>query len=180
MSFLTYSAPLNKQIDKRTALEGLGKIASNLNKIVFLSHSFRDKTHLKLVEEFFKNFDAGIFTDEGEKNLPTVPSPKTTQILKGNIYSYQRFIILVSPESQDLHWIPWELGLADGLKGVSKMALLPVTLDPDGEEWSLHGHLGLYPLIYSEKKDDSIIWRVYDPRDKKAWKLKFWLHSNIA
>ena len=179
MAFLSYGKPLAAQIDKKPILGGLGR-EQTLNKVVFLAHSSKDKACLRLVEEFFKSFDAGIYPDEGDKNLPVIPAHQTVQMLKGNIFTYPRLVILVSPNSKDSNWIPWELGLADGLKGVSKVALLPITPDPDGEEWALQEHLGLYPLIYLESVDGSMLWRVYDPKDKKAWKLKFWLHSNLT
>ncbi len=181
MAFLSYGQikTLAGQVD-RVFVEGLAKRASVLDdtKIVFLAHSSMDEEYLKGVIKFFKDRDAPVYIDKGDKNLPVTPSPITAEILKNNINACPRFVVLVSLNSKNSKWIPWELGLADGLKRYDYVALLPITPSSDEEIWAQQEYLGLYPKIrYGQLGDyHSEVWMVFNPKTNSAWLLENWLN----
>lgn len=143
---------------------------------VFLSHSSADDEHVDRVVLFFRDFDAVVYADNYDKTLPKPPNVATAATLKTRIANTSRFVVLVSPNSRGSRWIPWELGIADGKKGVAPVAILPVTNDGTEEAWTVEEYFGLYPRIrYLDHA-----WVVSDPRDKQYWALKYWLHTTVA
>jgi hypothetical protein len=154
----------------------LGEAKTNsANATVFLSHSSADDEHVDRVVLFFREFDAIVYADNYDKTLPKPPSPATATVLKDRIANTRRFVVLVSSNSRSSRWIPWEIGIADGKKGVAPLAILPVTANSDEETWTLAEYFGLYPRIRLFKEE----WIVSDPRDNKYWSLKSWLHTRI-
>ena len=144
---------------------------------VFLSHSTADDEHVDRVVLFFREFNAIVYADDFDKALPKPPNVTTAATLKDRIANTQRFVVLVSANSHNSRWIPWELGIADGKNGVAPIAILPVTSDGSEEAWTREEYFGLYPRIRLNSSD---LWVVDDPRDGKYWKLKNWLHTAIT
>lgn len=142
-------------------------------KDVFLSHSSSDDSSVPAVIAFFAKFGASVYADDFDKRLPNPPSPQTAQILRDEIKGCPRFVVLVTPNSRQSRWIPWELGLADGYKGVPPNALLPITPEGEVQNWVTAEYFGLYPRIVHDNGE----WKVFDPRDMKTWKLSIWLKS---
>lgn len=143
---------------------------------VFLSHSSADDEHVDRVVLFFRDFDAVVYADNYDKTLPKPPNVATAATLKHRIGDTSRFVVLVSPNSRSSRWIPWEIGIADGKKGVAPIAILPVTPDGVEEAWTVEEYFGLYPRI--RLYEDG--WFVLDPRDKQRWKIKDWLCTNVT
>lgn len=149
---------------------------ASVKATVFLSHSSADDEHVDRVVLFFRDFDALVYADNYDKSLPKPPNVATAATLKKRIADTSRFVVLVSPNSRSSRWIPWELGVADGKKGVAPIAILPVTPAGAEEAWTVEEYFGLYPRIRSYNND----WIVVDPRDGKHWTLKNWLHTTIT
>ncbi len=174
MAFLTFgdikrfSATVSEERILKSAAETVA------GKRVFLSYSSRDLEYVPGVIRFLEGFNASVYIDAGDKSLPQIPSPETAERLRSVIRNCPRFMVLVSPSSHASRWIPWELGLADGYKGASPVALLPIAPTSMEEAWAKQEYLGLYPRVVL---GDS--WSVYDPRDKKAWPLSSWLHNAV-
>ena len=183
MSYLSYAA-LTRPTRIEDILENLSlvKEASTLSgKTVFLSHSSADDKFIPSVLRFFNRFEAPAYADDFDKRLPKPPTTATALTLKNEIKQCPRFVVLVSPNCRNSRWIPWELGLADGFKGIPPIALLPVTQEGIEEGWTKDEYFNLYPRIYCDGAssiDDS--WKVLDPRDQKPWKLSTWLHVNVV
>ena len=143
---------------------------------VFLSHSSADDEHVERIVLFFREFDALAYADNYDKSLPKPPSVITAETLKNKIANKSRFVVVVSPNSRNSRWIPWEIGIADGKKGVAPIAILPITADGNEDAWTVEEYFGLYPRI--KLYDDG--WYVVDPRDNKKWKINDWLHWEIT
>lgn len=124
----------------------------------------------------FLSHGATVYADDFDKRLPDPPSVQTAEILKGEIKQHPRFVVLATTNSHTSRWIPWELGLSDGYKGVPPSAILPITQEGVIPEWYKSTYVQLYPRIVNI--DDA--WRVLDPRDNKHWPLRDWLHNNIS
>lgn len=181
MAFLTYDElrNLTTYISEERIIKSASESSSG--KKVFLSHSSADKEHLAGVIRFFEKLTASVYVDEGDKRLPKPPSPETAQILRDTIQQCPRFVVLISENSYSSRWIPWELGLADGFKGVASVAILPISKSANEGDWAKQEYLGLYPrIIYGGLKDHvGDVWKVYDPRDKANWALAEWLHEPV-
>jgi hypothetical protein len=138
---------------------------------VFLSHSSNDDDKVDGVVLFLHEHGAKVYVDDNDERLPNPPSTDTAKLLKHEIDIASRFVVLVSPNSRNSRWIPWELGLADAFKGTTPVAILPFTQDGNEDQWAKEEYFGLYRRIY--KYDDE--WRVLNPETNKYRPLKDWL-----
>jgi hypothetical protein len=186
MAILTYRqlGALEAKRAARRSSESLHKSASlenSLKKRIFLSHSHHDRDSIPGVIEFFADWDAGVDVDTGETQLPNPPSPETAKILRVRIKAAPHFVVLLSPKSYESGWIPWELGLADGLKGNGPVALLPSSESPSDNFWQKREYLGLYPRIIFGTLNgyEDSVWQVFDPTDNKSWDLGSWLRRDF-
>lgn len=176
---MAYLSPTFLQKYDVTNFSNRGYIAeaksASAKSSVFLSHSSADDEHVGRIVLFFREFDAIVYADDFDTTLPDPPNVTTAATLRKRISDTQRFVVLVSPNSRTSRWIPWELGIADSQKGVARVAILPVTQSGTEEAWTVEKYFGLYPRIRQIEGE----WKVHDPRDNKAWGLKFWLHKNV-
>ena len=148
---------------------------SDLATSVFLSYSSKDKPKLKGVIGFLKEHGASVYVDAGDIRLPQIPSPKTAEILRGRLITCKRFVVLVSQASYSSGWIPWELGLADGHKGIAAVALLPISLSQELPIWATREYLGLYKRIEFINKR----WAVVAPGSSATWNLEDWISGEV-
>ena len=105
---------------------------------------------------------------------------KNTAIgLKKRIQQSRKFILLASKNSKDSRWVPWELGIADQAKGLSKVAVLPTVESQTDVTWSSWEYLGLYDrIVWGDLKgQEKPVWMVLDERKNTATKLSEWLRS---
>lgn len=178
MASITFDE-LEKVSQKRGILESfLFKSAakSTYEKRVFLSYSTLDYVYVDQVMDFFKDAKAAVYIDCGDDRLPHIPSPQTAELLKDAINACPRFVVMLSENSKASKWVPWELGLADGLKGLAPVALFTIGKTFQEETWEKQEYLGLYPRITKVLSE----WRVHDPRDNSQWSLASWLHQTVT
>lgn len=149
--------------------------ASTPSTVVFLSHSSKDDSLVPGVVAFFRKFNAGVYADDFDKRLPNPPSTATAIILKGEIRKLPRLVALATPNSYTSRWIPWELGLADGFRGIPPNAILPITQEGQIPPWLTTEYLHLYPKVVNINGS----WMVTDPRGGTSWALNNWLHTPI-
>ena len=126
----------------------------------FLSHSSADDELLPAVIKILTNHGANVYVDDGDERLPKDPSPETAKILKNTIRDCRRFVLFVTTNSKDSRWIPWELGLGDGMKSEYSVALFPSAENWYETSWSEQEYLGLYRRI---------VWGEIEGRGKKEW-----------
>lgn len=175
MAFLTYGELQNRTI---TLNNSLSKSAyDSLKPQVFISHSSEDDKVIADVCRFINSFGARSYADNGDNRLKNIPSLEAAEILRDEIRNSDRFIVLVSVNSARSGWVPWELGLADGEKGLAKVAVLPISTASTEEAWASKEYLGLYPVIKKRKSGE---WGVLDPRDNKFWTLMDWIKDSIS
>ncbi len=127
----------------RPMTEALVKSAaehSPREKILFLSYSSKDREHVAGVLRFFEEFDAAVYVDIEDHTLPEVPSVQTAATLCDKIELSRRLVVLVTRATERSLWVPWELGVAHGKKGVSPVALLPLSSaeEDQDEGWTRH------------------------------------------
>jgi hypothetical protein len=143
----------------------------------FLSHSSKDKDLVTGAIRLLEGHGATVYIDKKDPTLPPYTNKDTAKSLKNRINQSDKFVLLASENSKESKWVPWELGLADGYKGLNKTAILPAVENQRDTSWTNWEYLGLYDRIVwgdlegHEKK----IWMVLDRRKNTAVTLSSWL-----
>lgn len=140
-------------------------------KNVFLSHSSKDIDRITGVIRFLEQFGAYVYIDKIDEELPKVTNRETAEVLKKRIIDIPKFVVFVTPNSKESKWIPWELGLADGMKDIRNIAILPAAQYENEIQWTGREYLGIYPKIMNYNGN----WIVYYPQDNKGLYLENWL-----
>lgn len=155
----------------------IAKKASYQSFDVFLSHSSKDKDILTSVINFFSQYGVNVYIDKADEELPRYTSPETGDMLKHRIQECKKFIVLVTENSKESKWIPWELGIADEKKKIKNVALLPTVQTGTYPSWPEQEYLGLYPrIVYSNfKGQQQDVWMVLDHHQNTGTELGEWL-----
>lgn len=143
----------------------------------FLSHSSKDEDLVIGATLVLENHGARVYVDEVDPEMPPYTSEKTAKILKGRISQSRKFVVLTSQNSKNSRWVPWELGIADGLKTLDNIALFPSSETAHDTSWSEWEYLGLYHRIAWGRLGDhpSEVWMVLDHKKNTATELGAWL-----
>mgnify|MGYP000903467631 CR=1 FL=1 len=144
---------------------------------VFLSHSSKDNGILPSVINFLSGYGVNVYIDKADGELPKITSPETGGILKNRIQEARKFIVLISENSRDSKWIPWELGIADEKKKIDNIALLPTVQGNSLPDWPKQEYLGLYHrIVYSRfRGQQQSVWMVLNHHQNIGTELKKWL-----
>lgn len=153
------------------------KKASYQSFDVFLSHSSKDKDILPSVINFLSKYNVNVYIDKSDDELPKKPSSETGDVIKSRIQEAKKFIVLVSQNSKDSKWIPWELGIADEKKKIENVALLPCIQSTSLSDWPEQEYLGLYPrIVYGNFKGTTTpVWMVLDHHNNTGLEIGEWL-----
>lgn len=124
-----------------------------------------------------ENHGAAVYVDEIDPQMPPYTTKETAGILRERIHQTRRFVLLTSDNSKDSRWVPWELGIADGCKGYSRIALFPAADSASDQDWASWEYLGLYRRIAwgSLQGHSEPVWMVLDERTNTAEYLRDWL-----
>lgn len=158
----------------------LKSAASKREKNTFLSHSSKDNDLVAGAILILENHGGRVYVDLGDERLPQNPSTETAQILRGTLRGMRRFVLLTSSNSKGSTWIPWELGLADGEKGTSAIALFPVVQYVTETRWTEREYFGLYSRIVWGQMEgyDKSLWMVYNHHSNTGVPLSRWLQGS--
>ena len=156
-------------------------IESEIYANVFLSHSSKDKDKLNDILSFLSKYGAQVYIDKNDEELPKMTNYKTAEILKNRIKNIPKFVLFVTPNSKESRWIPWELGLADGMDKYENIAILPASAHKYDSDWTEQEYLALYQQIVWGKPDGEDIadWVVFDKFKNKKIYLKDWLSNEV-
>lgn len=167
---------INKDLQRAAVLKEASR--SKVGKTVFISHSSKDKELLPAVIAILENHGGRVYIDAEDDRLPNTPNRETANILRESVKLCRKFVLLVSTNSKDSKWIPWELGLADGEKGNWPIALFPTAENWFEQTWSETEYLGLYQRIAwgkIENVTENDGWIVWNHVENTAVTLKRWL-----
>jgi hypothetical protein len=140
---------------------------------IFLSHSHLDSGLVKNAVAFLKALNADVYIDWLDQDMPAETTPETAKKLKEKIREHDKFILLATKNSRESKWVPWELGYADEVKGMRKIAILPIA--ESATNYSGTEFVGIYPFIRKRFGSDEWIVRCEDPTIFKE--LSDWLTS---
>ncbi|MBB3059270.1 toll/interleukin-1 receptor domain-containing protein [Microbulbifer rhizosphaerae] len=151
--------------------------SSRSSKDTFLSHSSKDSEYLPGVVKLLENHGASVYCDLGDESLPETPSTETAKIIKNQIHESRRLIVLVTTNSKDSKWVPWELGIGDSRLSTANVALFPAASSSYEQSWAKQEYLGLYRHIVWGRiqGEPKPLWMVYDHHANTATKLSEWL-----
>lgn len=145
----------------------------------FLSHSSKDQELVVGAVRLLKGHGATVYIDKKDPGLPPFTNKDTATGLKKRIQQSRKFVLLASNNSKDSRWVPWELGIADQAKGLSRVAVLPAVDSQTDTTWSTWEYLGLYDrIVWGDLQGESKrVWMVLDQRTNTATELSEWLRS---
>lgn len=143
----------------------------------FLSHSSKDASLLPWVIKLLEDHGAAVYVDKKDPALPPVTSRETASVLRNRLKQSKKFILLTSPNSKDSRWMPWELGLADGYRTPSNVAVLPTPDKASERAWAEQEYLGIYDrIVYGGLEGhQGSVYMVWNQEANRAIELAAWL-----
>lgn len=135
---------------------------------IFLSHSSKDRELLKPTISFLRSHGVSVYVDWMDEGMPDVVSGETAKRIKAKIRDQKKFMVIVTENSKDSRWIPWELGFADPVKGMEHIAILPIS---DNGSFAQNEYMKIYPKI--QRVND--IWWVWIDDPTSLTQLTDWL-----
>lgn len=126
---------------------------------VFLSHSHEDSDIVVEIINFLLTIDIYVYVDWLDPSMPTVTSGETATRIKEKISECDKFVVLLTEKSKDSRWVPWELGIADTVKGVKNIGILPVKRYSTTSDSTFEGieYISIYPIISEAISKDRTI-----------------------
>lgn len=153
-------------------LESLQEATSHaLSCDTFVAHSSDDIELIKKIIEYFYILGAKPYIDKDDMELPKYTDIDTAKKLKSNIDACKRFVMVVTDNSINSKWVPWELGVADMLKSYQNVAILPIEGENVSESFIGNEYLGIYKQI--REKNGKLV--VYNPENKETTSIEEWL-----
>jgi hypothetical protein len=128
--------------------EGLHNIrtaAGQARITVFLSHSHSDRPVVRGLIRYLDGLGISIYVDWNDSSMPRVTSRATAAMIKSRIRSCRLFMVLATRNALNSRWVPWEVGLADQMKGESAVSVIAVA-DPSGR-FDGAEYMQLYQLV---------------------------------
>lgn len=147
-NYITFGELENRRIKiSNESMRIIAKSEHQENKNIFLSHSSKDEKYLSSIIDLLQEYGGKVYIDKLDKDLPNTTNHETAVKLKDRISSIDKFILFATKNSKESKWMPWELGLADGVKDYSKIAILPSAENKNEENWAEQEYLGIYQKI---------------------------------
>lgn len=137
----------------------------------FFAHSSVDINLVKNIITYFKDIGLKPYIDKDDMELPKYTDIDTAKKLKSNIGACKRFVIVVTDNSINSKWVPWELGVADILKNYENVAILPIESVNMDEKFKGNEYLGIYKQI--RERNGKLV--VYNPENKETTSIEEWL-----
>jgi hypothetical protein len=146
---------------------------------VFLSHSHKDRDIIGKVIGFLLLQGTYVYVDWLDPDMPQTTCGETAAKLKSKIVDCGKFVVLVTENSVESKWIPWELGYADGVKPIENIAIFPLKRYYNTADSYFSGieYFQLYPIIKEGFIDGKSYFSVFPP-DRLGGKgqfIKSWL-----
>jgi hypothetical protein len=137
---------------------------------IFVSHSHKDRDLIYPALGFLRSHGVKIYVDWMDQGMPDTVSGETAKNLKDRIKQQKKFLVLVTENSKDSRWVPWELGYADPVKGMDHIAAFPVANSTD---FTHNEYLNIYPKIefYNGR------WIVWTGDPPKLVNMEDWLRQ---
>jgi hypothetical protein len=123
-------------------------------RTAFLCHSHKDNTLAEGLQVWLAEQGVDLYIDWKDSTMPEHPNRETAERIQHRIKTCDWFLFLATRNSMSSRWCPWELGYADGMKPLERIAIVPTS-----DSISTHGneYIDLYRRIdISVAKD--LLW----------------------
>jgi len=147
----SYAQSVQKIQEARTYIL---KASYEASKTIFLSHSHKDKDLAQGLVNYLASLGIKLYVDWQDSGMPRITDRKTAENIKQRIRDLDFFLILATQNALASRWVPWEIGVADQLKTINNIAVIPVE-DPAGR-FDGNEYLQLYNRIQIE--DGKLVW----------------------
>jgi hypothetical protein len=153
------------------------RAATRTGRTTFLAHSSNDDDLVPGAILILQNHGARVYADHKDPSISTSSLLEIAAHLRKVIRECGKFIMLATPRSKESKWIPWELGLGDGIRQHPNVALFPSAESALETEWSRQEYLGLYKrIVWGQiKGEEKTKWLVLDHHSNTAEGLQNWL-----
>jgi len=182
MSYLTLNQVRGEARFTDAQATNLSRKSLSGRTTIFLSHSHQDADLILPAMNMLLSMGLEVYVDWLDPAMPSTTSAATAAKLKEKIVECQRFVVLLSENSVNSKWVPWELGYADGKKPIKDIGIFPIkrnsfTLDSlfDGLEY-----MELYPVIKEGVKGTYTSPAIFPPDrvgGNGKWLAEGWLKS---
>lgn len=112
-----------------SADRALRKSASLTRNTIFLSFSHKDEQLARGMKNYLSQLGMDLYIDVLDSDMTTHTDRDTALRIKSKIQELRYFFLLVTNNSVNSRWVPWELGIADGHKEYNKILVIPVADD---------------------------------------------------
>lgn len=178
MAFITRAQIQGYQRGISIANESVGAIqakavalnASSAEVTIFMSHSHKDKDLIQPAIAFLRSHGVSVYVDWMDEGMPDVVSGETAKKIKEKIRQQKKFLVMVTENSKDSRWVPWELGFADPVKGMDHIATFPIA---EKSDFAQNEYMKIYPKIYFITDT----WYVWKQDPSGIQKLTDWLRG---
>ena len=127
---------------------------------IFLSHSYKDRLAVAgLAEHLKKHYGYEVYVDwiEDSSLDRSNVSRRTAQVIRNKMQRCRSLFYVTSANSSSSKWMPWELGLMDGMK--ERVAICPLVKELySSDSYQGQEYLGLYPYITETKATNTTLW----------------------
>jgi TIR domain len=159
----------NERLAEKQA-EATATNASQAEVTIFLSHSHKDRDLITPAIAFLRSHNVKVYVDWLDEGMPDTVSGETAKRIKERIQQSKKFLVMVTENSKDSRWVPWELGYADPTKGMDHIASFPVA---EAYDFAQNEYLKIYPKLYFV----SNTWYIWRDDPLKLTELKIWLRQ---
>jgi len=176
MAYATYSLLENKKdfFEKKADSIDAQMVYAPDRIRVFLSHRHDDENIVLAIKGYLYEQGLEAYIDWLDTSMPKTTNAQTAKNLKDRIREAKRFILLATDNSSQSIWIPWELGLADGIKGMDSIAIMPLTNDP--YNWKAREYYRIYSTL---KIGESGGLEIFYPNTNSGVTLRDWMNNLV-
>jgi hypothetical protein len=146
---------------------------------IFLSHSTRDAREVRALKKKFERLGYSVYVDwvEDDDLDREQVTPDTAARLRRRIAKSRSLLVHASEGAKLSRWVPWELGIADGLQ--RRVGVLPV-LEQSRATYKGSEYLALYPYVDFAPGSTTGAMQAWVRRSPKVYvNLRHWLRGDL-
>jgi hypothetical protein len=179
MSFYTLSQIRSLGNLANFAQKNLQRKSLSNKKTLFLSHSHEDRDIVEDAIAFLLTIGIYAYVDWLDPTMPKTTSGSTAQKIKERIQLCELFVVLLTENSRESKWVPWELGFADAKKRNQDISIFPIKRNYGTTDSNFDGleYMQLYQRISlgNLRSTGQDIAAVFSPNTSEGTTLEGWL-----
>lgn len=130
---------------RHTAFSNIKSASFQAKLKIFLSHSHKDKDLVEGLIAYFESLGISIYVDWNDTEMPRITNRATAAKIKKQIDDLDVFMVFATKNALASKWVPWEVGVADQVKGEPRVLIIPVA--DDSGQFNGSEYLQLYQRL---------------------------------